>query len=108
MDDKKIIWITGASSGIGKALAIKFAENGWIVAASARREILLNELKQYNPELMDKERILAITKCDMLDDELIAELSNEFPIDVKVVCISSVANIGIIALKDLIWSKINK
>ena len=71
-------------------------------------QILLNELKQYNPELMDKERILAITKCDMLDDELIAELSNEFPIDVKVVCISSVANIGIIALKDLIWSKINK
>ena len=71
-------------------------------------QILLNELKQYNPELIDKERILAITKCDMLDDELIAELSNEFPIDVKVVCISSVANIGIIALKDLIWSKINK
>ena len=51
MKDKKIIWITGASSGIGKALAIKFAENGWIVAASARRENLLNELKQINQNI---------------------------------------------------------
>jgi short-subunit dehydrogenase len=51
MEDKKIIWITGASSGIGKALAIKFAENGWIVAASARRENLLNELKQINQNI---------------------------------------------------------
>jgi peptide/nickel transport system ATP-binding protein len=46
MEEKKVIWITGASSGIGKALAIKFAENGWLVAASARRENLLNELKE--------------------------------------------------------------
>jgi short-subunit dehydrogenase len=51
MEDKKIIWITGASSGIGKALSIKFAENGWIVAASARRENLLNELKQINQNI---------------------------------------------------------
>ena len=51
MKDKKIIWITGASSGIGKALAIKFAENGWIVAASARRENLLKELKQINQNI---------------------------------------------------------
>ena len=51
MEDKKIIWITGASSGIGKALAIKFAENGWIVAASARRENLLKELKQINQNI---------------------------------------------------------
>ena len=42
--EKKIVWITGASSGIGKALAIKFANEGWIVAASARREHLLKEL----------------------------------------------------------------
>ena len=51
METKKIIWITGASSGIGKALAIKFAENGWIVAASARRENLLKELKQINQNI---------------------------------------------------------
>ena len=44
MSEKKVIWITGASSGIGKALTIKFAESGWLVAASARRENLLNEL----------------------------------------------------------------
>ena len=45
MQENKVIWITGASSGIGKALAIKFANEGWHVAASARRENLLNELK---------------------------------------------------------------
>ena len=51
MEDKKVIWITGASSGIGKALAIKFAENNWIVAASARRENLLDELKLINENI---------------------------------------------------------
>ena len=51
MEEKKVIWITGASSGIGKALAIKFAENGWVVAASARRENLLNELKKINQNI---------------------------------------------------------
>ena len=70
--------------------------------------ILLNELKQYNPELIDKERILAVTKCDMLDEELKAELSHEFPKDVDVICISSIAQKGIQELKDLIWKKINK
>ena len=48
MKDKKVIWITGASTGIGKALALKFAKNDWIVAASARRENLLNELNEEN------------------------------------------------------------
>ena len=48
MNDKKVIWITGASSGIGKALSIKFAQEGWIVAASARRENLLQELTKEN------------------------------------------------------------
>ena len=51
MKEKKVIWITGASSGIGKALAIKFAEKGWVVAASARRENLLNELKKINQNI---------------------------------------------------------
>ena len=48
MKEKKVIWITGASSGIGRALAMKFAEEGWIVAASARRENLLKELNKIN------------------------------------------------------------
>ena len=51
MEDKKVIWITGASSGIGKALAIKFANEGWIVAASARRENLLQELNKINKNI---------------------------------------------------------
>ena len=51
MEDKKVIWITGASSGIGKAVALKFADNGWTVAASARRENLLNELKEINQNI---------------------------------------------------------
>ena len=50
-ENEKKIWITGASSGIGKALAIKFANNGWKVAASARRENLLNDLKKSNPNI---------------------------------------------------------
>ena len=51
MKDKKVIWITGASSGIGRALAIKFANEGWIVAASARRENLLQELTKINENI---------------------------------------------------------
>ena len=51
MEDKKVIWITGASTGIGKALALKFAKNDWIVAASARRENLLKELNEKNSNI---------------------------------------------------------
>ena len=62
-------------------------------------QILLNELAQYNPDLLDKERLLAITKCDLLDDELMSELKDEFPKDIKVVCISSVSQQGLTELK---------
>ena len=51
MEEKKVIWITGASSGIGRSLAIKFAKEGWIVAASARRENLLKELNNENENI---------------------------------------------------------
>jgi GTP-binding protein len=70
--------------------------------------ILLNELKQYNPELVDKQRILAITKCDMLDEELTIALKNELPKDVETVFISSVSGLCLNELKDLIWTEINK
>ena len=70
-------------------------------------KILLNELGQYNPDLLDKERLLAITKCDLLDDELMAELKNEFPRDIEVVCISSVSQQGLTELKDEIWKLIH-
>ncbi|NDV46226.1 GTPase ObgE [Paludibacter sp. 221] len=70
--------------------------------------ILLNELKKYNPELVEKQRILAISKCDMLDDELIAEMKKEIPQDIQTVFISSVTGLGIVDLKDLIWDELNK
>lgn len=75
---------------------------------SKEYHILLNELSKYNPELLDKQRILAISKSDMLDDELIAEIKPTLPKNVKSVFISSVANIGIVKLKDLIWEAVRK
>ena len=77
MKEKKVIWITGASSGIGKALAIKFAENNWIVAASARREKLLTELNHINDNIhsfpldvteIDKCKIVAKNIIDQFGD----------------------------------------
>ena len=70
--------------------------------------ILLNELRKYNPQLMDKQRILAITKCDMLDDELMSAIKNELPLNVKSVFISSISGLGIMELKDAIWEELNK
>ena len=65
-------------------------------------KILLNELQQYNPELLDKRRILAISKSDMLDEELMDEIRLDLP-DVPSLFISSVAQKGIQELKDLLW-----
>lgn len=71
-------------------------------------QILLNELKTYNPELSTKQRILAITKCDMLDEELTEQMKAELPEGLRTVFISSVSGLGIMELKDLIWEEINK
>lgn len=71
-------------------------------------DILLNELKQYNPELMDKKRILAISKSDLLDDELMTLLSAELPENIETIFISSVTNKNIDKLKDLIWKKLHE
>jgi GTP-binding protein len=71
-------------------------------------EILLGELKKYNPELLDKDRILAISKSDMLDEELIEEIKKELPTDLPTLFISSVAQQGLTELKDLIWKKLNE
>jgi GTP-binding protein len=70
-------------------------------------EILLNELKQHNPELLDKSRLLAISKSDMLDDELKAEIIKEFPKGIKTLFISSVAQQGLVELKDTLWKMLN-
>jgi GTP-binding protein len=70
-------------------------------------DVLLNELKEYSPELLDKQRLLAVTKCDMLDAEMIAQLKKELPRRVDHVMISSVARIGLDELKDKLWKKLH-
>ena len=73
-------------------------------------DILVNELTKYNPEMLDKERLLVISKCDMLDDELKAELKTqldqEFK-DIPYMFISSVAQQGLTELKDKLWKMLN-
>ena len=70
-------------------------------------EILLNELKKHNPELLDKQRLLAISKTDMLDEELQEEIKNELPTGIPFVFISSLAQIGLQELKDKLWKMLN-
>jgi GTP-binding protein len=105
--------IEGAAEGKGLGLRfLRHIERNalllFLVPADARDirkeySILLNELKKYNPELLDKKRLLAISKSDMLDDELKAEMKKELPEGVPSVFISSITTQGIVELKDLIW-----
>ncbi|MGB3616505.1 MAG: Obg family GTPase CgtA, partial [Catalinimonas sp.] len=105
--------IEGAAEGRGLGLRfLRHIERNAILlflipadSPDLRREyaVLLGELKEYNPELLDKSRVLAVSKADLLDDELSAEMSDELPPDVPTVFISSVAEQGLDALKDLLW-----
>ena len=70
-------------------------------------KILLGELKKYNPELLQKTRLLAITKSDMLDEIMIEQMKKELPKDLPVCFISAVAQLGLATLKDQIWSALN-
>ena len=70
-------------------------------------EVLLNELNNFNPELNDKHRVLAVTKCDLLDEELIEMLRETLPTDLPVVFISSVTGQGLAELKDILWRELN-
>jgi GTP-binding protein len=70
-------------------------------------EILLNELKQFNPELLDKTRILAITKSDLADAELTVEMKKDIP-DLPFVFISSHKNLGLNRLKKILWEELNR
>ncbi|HPE86394.1 MAG: GTPase ObgE [Bacteroidia bacterium] len=70
-------------------------------------EILLHELQQYNPELLDKKRILAITKCDLFDDEMLIDLKQEIPSSLPWIFISSIAGKGLTELKDILWDALN-
>jgi GTP-binding protein len=71
-------------------------------------DILVNELRQFNPELLDKSAVLAITKTDMLDEGLIKEMKKEIPKNIPTVFISSVSGLGIEELKDVLWQELNK
>ena len=71
-------------------------------------EILLNELSTFNPEMLDKQRVLAITKSDMLDQELMDEIEPTLPANVPHVFISSITGMGLSVLKDILWEELNK
>ena len=71
-------------------------------------DILLNELKQHNPELLDKNRLLAISKSDMLDDELKEEIKKELPKNIETLFISSITQQGLVELKDSLWKMLNE
>ena len=70
-------------------------------------ELLLNELNQFNPEMMNKHRVLAVTKCDLLDEELMEMLKESLPDDLQVVFISAVTGMGLDELKDILWKELN-
>ncbi len=69
--------------------------------------VLLQELERYNPELLDKRRLLAITKCDLLDEELRTAITEELSLNIPYVFISSVINQGLDQLKDIIWKALH-
>jgi GTPase len=71
-------------------------------------EILVNELEQYNPELLQKDFLIAISKSDMLDDELKQAIAKELPPNIPHVFISSITNQGLVELKDKLWQILNK
>ena len=70
-------------------------------------DILINELEQYNPELLNKQFVIAISKSDMLDEELKAAIEKEMPADIPHLFISSLTNSGLVELKDLLWKILN-
>jgi len=121
-DDKSFVMadIPGIIEGAheGKGLGIRFLRHIernsillFIVPADSKNitneyDILVNELKEYNPELLDKKRVIAISKSDMLDEELIKEIRNDLP-DMPRVFISSLTGLGLTTLKDMIWKELN-
>ncbi|MCM1348007.1 MAG: GTPase ObgE [Firmicutes bacterium] len=108
--------IEGASEGRGLGLRfLRHIERNAVLLfmvpadaddIAAQYHILLRELEQFNPQLMDKHRLLAISKSDMLDDELIAAIEPTLPADLPHVFISSVTGMGIDRLKDMLWEAV--
>lgn len=110
--------IEGASEGKGLGLRfLRHIERNavllFMVPADAddiqeQYNILLGELEAYNPELLSKQRILAISKCDMLDEEMMEQMREHLPGDIPTVFISSVSGLGIDRLKDMLWEELQK
>lgn len=123
-DDKSFVMadIPGIIEGAaeGKGLGIRFLRHIernsillFLVPADApdirdQYNILLGELEKYNPELLDKKRLLAISKSDMLDDQLMQEMERELPKGISYLFISSVTQMNLDKLKDLIWQAIHQ
>ena len=121
-DDKSFVMadIPGIIEGAheGKGLGIRFLRHIernsillFLVPADSKNikqeyEILINELKEYNPELLDKKRILGISKSDLLDEELMDEIRKELP-EIQRIFFSSLTGYGITTLKDTIWKLLN-
>ncbi len=109
--------IEGAAEGRGLGLRflrhiernslLLFMVPGETEHISREYHILLDELRRFNPAMLDKHRVLAVTKCDLLDDELIDMLRAELPEDVQVVFISAVTGQGVQELKDILWAELN-
>ncbi|MBO5680062.1 MAG: GTPase ObgE [Bacteroidaceae bacterium] len=110
--------IEGASAGKGLGLRfLRHIERNSLLlfmvpgdAEDIRKEynILLNELATFNPDMLEKQRVLAITKCDLLDEELIEMLEETLPDDLPHVFISSVTGLGVSVLKDILWNELNR
>ena len=123
-DDKSFVMadipgiIEGASEG--KGLGYRFLRHIernsvllFMVAADSKDilkeyRILLNELKKYNPELLDKQRVLAVSKSDLLDEELMAEIKPHLPRKIPTIFISSVTGMGIKELKEMLWAAMHE
>ena len=108
--------ITHEINDIGQELILKHIERNAVLLfmipadsdhINKEYEVLLNELELFNEELLDKPRLLAITKSDLLDDELKQMLKPELPEGIKTIFISAVTNKGLNELKDLLWQTLN-
>lgn len=105
---------------LGKGLGVRFLKHIernsillFLIPANSESikkefKVLINELKQFNPELLDKERILAISKCDLLEESELKTLKKKIPANVKVIYISSHTEAGLTELKDQLWNTLNK
>ena len=114
-------WPTGIIEGAseGKGLGLRFLRHiernslllfmvpGDTDDIKKEYEILLHELENFNPEMLDKHRVLAITKCDLLDEEWVEMLRETLPAEVQAVFISSVTGMGLEELKNVLWRELN-